>query len=455
MDGDVFAALKAEVDTIPIADAHEHLIPPDEALREDVDLFSLFESTYLKGDLVSAGMPADYWVRQEFDPAEGWRRIRPYIDRVRNTSYYRSLLAALRDLYNFDDAQLGDDNWHELSDKILAANKDESWYSHVLKEKAVIEVLLQDTDDQRYLVPRVPAAPVRDRSKLGNSRCADTEMGVLLPVLRIDPLLYGYADFVFQEESTHLGVYHYGRRALEKEYDVSLDRFDDYLRLVDTAFTTAVTKGAVAAKSLAAYRRVLYFEPVSRADAEKIFIKRGSDVAPAEAKAFQDYITHLVIQKSIEYGLPIQFHTGMQYGFGNVLANSSPLHLTNLFSAYPQARFVLLHGGYPYGGEVSVLAKTYPNVYLDFSWLPLISPTVAERSLAEWLDTVPGSKLHWGGDCVRVEAVYGHVLQVRAVVTHVLAEKVTRGYFSEDVALDLAKKILRDNVRQIYGLDDE
>jgi hypothetical protein len=405
-----------------------------ESLTREVDLFDLFDRTYVKGDFVSAGMPVDDWVREEFDPEEGWRNIRPYIHRVRNTSYYRSLMGAFRDLYDFTDDELNDANWRDLSDRIQAANKREDWYHHVLKEKARIEVsLLHRTDPDVY----------------------GTEREFCVPVLWVDPLLYGYANLVLLERKVQRQILRYGREALQKEHGLPLNSFDDYLALVDRVFRTATENGAVAAKSVAAYRRILLFEPVGRSEAERIFLKPDSEVTPAEAKAFQDCIMHLIVQKTIQYELPFQFHTGLQHGFGNVLANSHPLHLNNLLFTYPEAKFVLFHGSYPFGGELSVLAKTYANVYLDFNWLPLVSPAVAERNLAEWLDTVPGSKLEWGGDCQHVEAVYGHVLQVRRVLARVLSEKVARGDFDEEVAVDLARKLLRDNVWEIYNLEEK
>lgn len=426
--------LKQEVDAIPIADAHDHIMERRESLGRDVDLFDVFDRTYVKADFVSAGMPVDDWVREEFDPAEGWRRIRPYIHRVRNTSYYRSLIGAFRDLYDFTDDELNDGNWRELSDKIQAANKRKDWYHHVLKEKSRIEVsLLHSTDPDVF----------------------DTEREFCVPVLWVDPLLYGHSNLVLLENKVQRQILRYGREALQKQHRLPVQSFDDYLALVDTVFKRAVAKGAVAAKSVAAYRRILRFDPIGKSEAEKIFIKPDNEITPAEPKAFQDYIMHLIVHKTIEYELPFQFHTGLQHGFGNVLANSNPLHLNNLLLAYPQAKFVLFHGSYPYGGELSVLAKTYPNVYLDFNWLPLVSPAVAARNLTEWLDTVPGSKLEWGGDCQHVEAVYGHVLQVRQVVAQVLAEKVTHGYFDEEAAIDLAKKLLRDNVWEIYNLEQK
>jgi predicted TIM-barrel fold metal-dependent hydrolase len=94
-------------------------------------------------------------------------------------------------------------------------------------------------------------------------------------------------------------------------------------------------------------------------------------------------------------------------------------------------------------------------VYLDFNWVPLVSPAVAKRALAEWIETVPGNKLTWGGDCQHVEACYGHVLYAKEVVAGVLAEKVESGYFGEKVASDLARKIFRDNARELYRLDEK
>ncbi len=446
---ELFERLKQEVDAIPIVDAHDHIMDPQQSAARETDLFDLFDRTYVQGDFVSSGMPATDWARKEFDPEEGWKRIRPYIDRVRNTSYYRSLMGALRDLYDFADRELNDSNWRDLSNKIHTANKREDWYHHVLKEKARIEVSLWDMGRERYVVPVVGAAT--------NARSEDSvlEREFFLPVLRVDPLLHGHSRVVYAESPVQRDLYQYGRQPLQREYGVSIDGFDDYLALVDTVFERAVDDGAVAAKSALAYQRVIRFDTVTRSEAEKIFVKPDHEITPLEAKAFEDYMMHLVVRKTIEYRLPLQFHTGLLYGYGSVLDNSNPLHLTNLFLTYPRARFVLFHGSYPYCGELSALAKTFPNVYLDFNWLPMISTTAAERYLAEWLDTVPRSKLEWGGDCKHVEAVYGHVLQVREVITHVLAEKVARGFVDEEAAIDLAKSLLRDNVWEIYDLDNK
>jgi len=100
-----------------------------------------------------------------------------------------------------------------------------------------------------------------------------------------------------------------------------------------------------------------------------------------------------------------------------------------------------------------VLAKNYPNVYLDFSWLPLISPEVSRHRLSEWLEMVPCNKFTWGGDAFHVEEAYGHVAYFRQVVADVLGEKVEGGYFDQRTALNIARRILYENAREIYKLD--
>ena len=56
---------------------------------------------------------------------------------------------------------------------------------------------------------------------------------------------------------------------------------------------------------------------------------------------------HQVIRQAIEHRRPIQIHTGLQEGNANVITNSHPAHLVNLFLQYPQARFDIFHASYP------------------------------------------------------------------------------------------------------------
>jgi hypothetical protein len=58
----------------------------------------------------------------------------------------------------------------------------------------------------------------------------------------------------------------------------------------------------------------------------------------------------------------------------------------------------------------------------------------------------------FGGDSMTVEMAYGHAVMTRQVVARVLSEKVDEGYLSEDEAVVLARRMLRDNPASLYKL---
>lgn len=214
----------------------------------------------------------------------------------------------------------------------------------------------------------------------------------------------------------------------------------------------------VKAKVFVAYYRPLNFEKVNYDDAKKVFrlLINGEEdhvISFKDAKPLQDYMLHRLLDLAKEYDMPVAFHTGVQAGMGKLLGNTDPTLLTNLFSEYPEIKFVLYNGSYPFGGELSALAKNYRNVYIDMNWTYSISPTYAERYLNEWLETVPASKLMaFGGDCMAVENTYSELKVAKRIISNVLGNKVRDGYFSEQDAKVVAKVILFDNASGLFNL---
>ncbi|MDQ1316736.1 MAG: uncharacterized protein QG588_385, partial [Candidatus Poribacteria bacterium] len=103
--------------------------------------------------------------------------------------------------------------------------------------------------------------------------------------------------------------------------------------------------------------------------------------------------------------------------------------------------------------EGAVLAKIFPNVYLDMSWIHIISPIGSRYALKEWLRMVPYNKIiGFGDDLQFVETVYGHLKIARQNTAIVLAEMIQEGLISESIALDIAKAIFYDNPSWLYRL---
>ncbi len=436
------ARVSAAVEAISLVDTHEHLFAEEERNRAALDFSYLFPH-YAASDLISAGMPPALFEavrfpgravlieralrqrRPRFFPVpsrtdmtleERWQAIEPYWERIRHTGYGRCLLVAVRDLFGIPD--LSRETYRRLSDAIAASARP-GWYQHVLKDKARIAISLED--DGR----------------------ADVDKRFFAPMVRLE-------HFAVARTREELG-------RLEEETGVAIHSLDDLLQAMRIALDRYLTEGAVGIKIGLAYRRTIRFEKVPKADAERIFNRIASHLGEGpsweEARPLQDYLVHQIIREAIAHDLPIQVHTGLQEGNENLLTNSNPTLLANLFIEYREAKFDVFHGGYPYLGELLALAKNFPNVYLDLCWLYIISPSAGARVLHEAIETVPANKIFaFGGDFIIPEGSYGHSRMARQVVSRVLTEKVEDGYLTEAEAVALARRILRENPAALFRL---
>ena len=170
-------------------------------------------------------------------------------------------------------------------------------------------------------------------------------------------------------------------------------------------------------------------------------------------KEFQDYMFHFILGIANKKNLKIQIHTGIQEGSGNILSNSDPKLLTNLFLEYPDVTFDIFHMSYPFQNELTVLAKNFQNVYIDMCWAHLVSPNASVNALLEWFDTVPLNKISaFGGDYRFVDGVYGHLKLAQADVARALAIKINEGLFDMDEAKNIARMLFYDNPKNIFKL---
>jgi hypothetical protein len=430
---ELYQRIRAEIELIPLVDTHEHLIDERTRLSRKIDLFYLF-AHYASSDLVSAGMSEQTLERlnnPDLPLDERWAEFAPYWKAARTTGYGRALLLAVRDLFDTDD--INEATYTALSERIAASNTG-GWYHQVLKARANIDVSILDPLEELDPTP-----------------LEETDRRFCVPVLRVDEFLK-LCDRV-------------GLEQMEKRSGRAIHSLGDLERVLDAYFERGAAAGVVAVKVAVAYDRSLDFDKVTHHDAERVFnqltrypaISRDFKPQPplsfAEAKPMQDYLMHQVIRRAIARELPIQIHTGLQEGNGNVLSNAHPLRLVNLLTEYREARFDLFHASYPYQGEAAALGKNFPNVYLDMCWLHVISPWVARQTLHEWIETVPGNKIFaFGGDYLFVEGAYAHSRIARDNVAEVLAEKVVDGYLAEDEAMMLAHGLLRDNALTFFRL---
>jgi len=247
---------------------------------------------------------------------------------------------------------------------------------------------------------------------------------------------------------------------IEKQSGIRITSFSRWLEAAEIIIEKAYSMETVALKTNLAYIRSLKYERTGRSDAEKGFnsifsTKHMPDwhERPVLAgKAFQDYLFHFILDIANRKNLIIQIHTGMQEGNGNILSNSNPVLLTNLFLEYPDVTFDIFHMGYPYQNELTVLAKNFANVFIDMCWAHIISPNASVNALLEWFDTVPLNKISaFGGDYLFIDGVYGHLKLAQHDVAKAISIK-EEGLFDIDKAKEVAGMLFHDNPKNIFRL---
>ena len=143
-------------------------------------------------------------------------------------------------------------------------------------------------------------------------------------------------------------------------------------------------------------------------------------------------------------------------------ADRNPMLLEPLFNdpALRKTNFVMLHGGWPFAREVTALL-TKPNAYLDFSEQTFMNyPRDVPQAIRAWLEYVPEKVLfatdaypfappETGGRKPATSQIRPAAKRSGIALTGMLRDnEITR-----DRAIELARMVLRDNARKLYGLE--
>jgi predicted TIM-barrel fold metal-dependent hydrolase len=419
----------------PVIDTHEHLIEESRRLKPPIEgdrHFCCLDWAYLfvhyaADDLACAGMLQDEYKRlfsTRVEPREKWRIFQPYFDRARNTGYIRAALIAMHELYGVE--KLDESTVEVVTERMRAMATQKGFYRKILKEHARIESCQVNSLEKWFCETEYPELLMQDLSLIPMCINIDAQMGGRGPRI-----------------SETAGI---EPSSLSNWHRIIAWWFDKYGRQ------------AIAVKNQGAYQRRLDFAQVSKADAEPLFARhaKGEKLNDGELKALQDHLFHYCVEKAVEYDLPVKLHTG--YYVSN---NSMPLSrvgnnaadMCDVMKAHPNAKFVLMHIGYPYQDQMISLAKQYTNAYVDMCWAWIINPVACVRFLKEALAAAPAHKFFcFGGDYFTVEPVVGHAAIARQGVTQALSELIDEGWTTESEAVELAARIMHKNARELYRL---
>jgi len=413
--------LGKEIAAIPCINSHSHLMPEAERLQQSLDALDFFKHAYPAADLVSAGLsPKDK--EAVFDPqrplAERWRLFEPYWRRIRLTGYTQCILEGFRDLLGYEE--LTAETVEPLS-AAIQAHSQPGFYNEILQRRAQIESTVVNMED-----------------------LVDVDRTLFLPLPRLNRFsMLRSADQV---------------NAIERDYGVTISNLSQHVEVIHQVCQDWKTARVAGIKLSQSYHRSMDFKQQDAGQAAVVFdrLMRGDyqGLDSAEGVLLEDYLVFQCCEAAAQTDLTIQFHQGIRAGNHGGMEGCSPVPLIPLLQAFPEVRFDLSHAGFPYLREGAVLGKTFANVYLNMSWIHIISPFGSRLDLREWLQMVPYNKIiAFGDDLQYVETVYGHMQMARRNFTLVLASMLEEGLMSESTALDAARAAFRDTPAFIYGVD--
>jgi predicted TIM-barrel fold metal-dependent hydrolase len=241
----------------------------------------------------------------------------------------------------------------------------------------------------------------------------------------------------------------------------------EYLaRVVTATLQRQKQGGAVAEKFEAAYLRSLAFDAADRAAADRVYRQfapkvYGMHASPpdAEYKLLQDYLFRYVAAECGRLGMAVHLHTMAGAGGYFDVEGANPLHLESVLNdpALRKTNFVMVHGGWPFTREITALL-TKPNAWLDFSAQSLLLPaTTLAGTVREWLEIVP-EKVMFGTDAYPYsnqmgweESGWMAARTGRQALALALTGMVRDGGISRSRAGELARMVLRENARKLYG----
>ena len=421
-----FAELRAEIDSIPVVDAHQHLRSHEQS-QPSGDVVGFLTGAYLGSMLPSADRAlAARAMDASLGESDRWQSFLKLWKYVRCTGYGN---VVTRILANWGlDEQLTAQSLDGLRERLQERSPEASREAY---GKAGIESTVT-----HYL-----AHP----SCGGLENVAEFLDGALTFGEHFHPLLGTLPLHEFMGKA--------GLETLARVCESEIGSLDQLTASVETLTARVIDLGVVGLKDHAAYSRGLSFGLPDRAGAEEELqrLLKGEEF-PEGARRLSDYVFHHLVKLSIEHRLPIAIHTGYLVGCSHPKANVR--HFTPILEAYPEARFDLYHLNYPWAEDLLAVLKRFPNTWANCCWTHIIDPEATVTFLRQALGAVPANHVFgFGGDFVTLpEAVIAHLEIARDNVAAALAESVAHGRCSKSAAIEVARLWLYESPRAFYGL---
>ena len=420
--------LHQALETVRVIDPHCHLRPAKPSADSLADIV-LYHHVWI--ELVSSGMK-QHAVTQAGLPHEladpgmpPWERVRhalPHLPDIRNTISGLFLRWILRDLYGLPD--LNEHNLEAAFDVVQERAGDPGWQEEVLRQRCHIEASITVEPDG------TPSSPPMLQGREG------------APTNIVDGKRT--AQQVLSEMGRSLGR----EIRTPADYRDLLAAFVRGLPVAQLQFAALWTLPSLAAP------------PVREEDVMLIIGKgrTGQPLTADEVGAFSTFGVCCLLDELRATDLrTIQWMAGAEV----LPPHRSIPHWSSGFTsavgriagAYPDFGFNLITASDAYTQDLAILAKHIPNVSVAGYWWHALYPQYILKSLETRLDIVPiGKIVGYFSDAYHSEWCYPKLKMVKLLLEDLLVERVDRGWYDLDLAIEVIDRLFYLNPKAIYKL---
>ena len=390
---DLYTALCA----IPLIDPHSHIEPLSAVSRTLDDILGYHYYTELAH---SAGM-SQVPLAKDVSPRERVRAIVAHMDRYDNTAQYAWFLDIARSFLGFTGDKITAKDADPLFDKAEKVFAQKDWEEQVFKKTNLEAIFLTNEFDD----------PLEG---------FDTKR--YIPCLRTDALV-----FRIQEPEV--------KRRLAKATGIDAGDLPTLKKAIRMLFEKFTAKGAKACA-----------------------ISLPPDFSPTPGGSS---IFWMLAEYCREFKLPFDlmigvnrkvYANGVYQGQDLFDQRTSLIQYQELFNAFPDVTFPVSVLTSVQNQELVAYSWIFPNVVPNGHWWYSNVPAYITPDLRARVQAVPKTKLvGYYSDAYKLEFVLPKFGMYRRVLARVLAEEfVETKRLSESGAVELGKRLLRDNVREIF-----
>jgi glucuronate isomerase len=431
--------LRKRIGDIEAIDAHTHVNSSHMTARglHDILLYHMVIS-----DLYAAGCPSGGRLSEDPEDAETAGRIEeaiPLIEHVQNTSCYWLMRTILSDLYDWHETvTLG--NWRELDRRIRRKSTDPDWPREVLRrahvEKLCTELPLRGdgSHDDILLYSLEWAFFMRNQWGVFDAPVYELEYAWQFdePVRPL-PVTTSKRESVKRRIATVADV---------KEAMTHYCRAIPYDQIVSTAHHVSTD---------------MDYALVSDEQMQKALDNRRV-AGPAERDIYASYLfEHLLLELEKEHSdLAFQFSLGAEplpFETGSRLSQATIRQLGEIISRHPRIEFHCYLSSRHANQALCTLCRELPNLCLAGYWWHNFFPSTIAQVIDERLDMLPTNRqIGFFSDAYCLEWLYAKSMLVRTELAEVLANRVERGQYTQNEALQIAGRLLRETPRHLLRL---